>query len=218
MLCEGWKLCRGEKMKIIDISHKLDGNTPVYPGDFDTELTIFKTLENDFYNAFLLQTCLHTGTHIDIPMHLMDSKKTVAEYEADCFIGEGVLINAQGENLISMKPQYEEIVREGSIVLIYTGFDVHYCHPMYFRQYPVISCELANFFVERRVKMIGTDTPAPDYTPFDIHKLLLANDIFILENLTNLKALDGIGRFEVFALPLKIAAEASFVRAVCRVV
>jgi kynurenine formamidase len=65
--------------------------------------------------------------------------------------------------------------------------------------------------------MLGMDMPAPDYFPFDFHKELLTNGIFLLENLTNLQELLGVNDFEVIALPLKIAAEASFVRAVCRI-
>lgn len=38
----------------------------------------------------------------------------------------------------------------------------------------------------------------------------------MLENLTNLNSLLGIDSFEVMAFPLKICAEASLVRAVCR--
>lgn len=59
--------------------------------------------------------------------------------------------------------------------------------------------------------------PAPDYPPFTFHKALLSNDIFVLENLTNLGSLLDKPNFEVMAFPLKISAEASFVRAVCQI-
>ena len=59
------------------------------------------------------------------------------------------------------------------------------------------------------------DMPDPDYPPYKYHKKFLKAGILILENLTNLQNLIGIDDFEVLALPLKIHAEASFVRAVC---
>lgn len=61
---------------------------------------------------------------------------------------------------------------------------------------------------------IGMDMPKPDNYPFEIHKLLFNNDIFIIENLTNLDKLKGVDNFQVIAFPLRIKAEASVVRAV----
>lgn len=58
--------------------------------------------------------------------------------------------------------------------------------------------------------------PKSDNYPFKIHKLLLSNNILIMEKLTNLEKLLNISSFEVLAFPLKIRAEASIVRAVAR--
>ena len=52
-----------------------------------------------------------------------------------------------------------------------------------------------------------------DKEPYEIHKILFQNGVFILENLTNLSKLLYVEEFEVFAQPLKINAEASLVRA-----
>jgi kynurenine formamidase len=72
--------------------------------------------------------------------------------------------------------------------------------------------------VEKKIKMIGMDTPSPDRYPFKIHKLLFENNIYILENLTNLDQLLNIDRFEVIAFPLKINADSSITRAVARII
>ena len=54
---------------------------------------------------------------------------------------------------------------------------------------------------------------SPDLPPLAVHKRLLAAGVPMVENLTNLAALRG-RRFDFAALPLKISAEASLVRAV----
>jgi len=204
-------------MKIVDISHVINGDTPVYPGDYKMSLLKIKNLDNDDYNAYLLQTGLHAGTHIDAPMHLLNDTKTVADFPADNFIGTGVLLNVCGESVITMKPEYEQTVIQNSIVLLYTGFDKHYHEDKYFTNLPVIDEELTEFLLSKNIKMLGMDMPSPDYPPFAVHKALLSKRVFILENLTNLQDLINAGDFEVIALPLKISAEASLVRAVCRV-
>lgn len=205
-------------MKLIDISHIFNNNTPIYPGDYTHSLIKWKTLDEDYYTSYLLTSCLHTGTHIDVPMHLINDDKMVCDFSIDSFVGKGVLLDVRGENTIDMKPCYKEMIEEGSIVLIYTGFDKFYGMEEYFVNHPTISTHLSDFLISRKIKMLGMDMPSPDYPPFDIHKALLSNEIFILENITNLQELSEINNFEVIALPLKLSAEASFVRAVCRVI
>jgi len=204
-------------MKLIDISHVIDNKTPIYPGDYQTSLSKFKTINQDYYNSFLLQTGLHTGTHIDIPMHLIDDRRTVVDFPVECFTGKGILLNVCGEDVITMKPEYEKNITENSIVLLYTGFDKFYFDEKYFSGHPIVSDELADFLLLKKIKMLGMDMPAPDYPPFAFHKELLANDIFLLENLTNLDKLTDASEIEVISFPLKITAEASPVRAVCRI-
>lgn len=204
-------------MKIIDISHVLDCNTPVFPGDYKLSLSKDKTMENDSHIAYLLKSCLHTGTHIDMPMHLITDDRTAADFPPDCFIGKGVLLDVRGENPIAMKPEYRNAVTSGSIVLLYTGHDRFYREKEYFTGYPAVGEELADFLLEKDIKILGMDTPAPDYPPYNFHKSLLSNGVFVLENLHNLNNLLGVQDFEVIALPLKISAEASFVRAACMI-
>ncbi len=202
-------------MKLIDITHTLNEQTPTYPGDYKTTITEYKTIQKDYYSAYLLQSGLHTGTHIDIPMHLVEHNKTVKDFSVDCFIGNGVLLDVRGENPITMKDSYRDTIQSGDVVLLYTAFDERYQDEEYFNQHPTVGEELAKFLLDLNIKMLGMDMPAPDHPPYTFHKALLRKGIFVLENLTNLQSLVGVKRFTVMALPLKIEAEASFVRAVC---
>jgi len=202
-------------MKLIDISHVLDEHTPVFPGDYQTALTLVKTVEKDFFNSYLLQSCLHTGTHIDLPLHFLAGAQTAAHLPLEGFWGNGVLLDVRGEDPIEMKPAYHRIIHEQDVVLLFTGYDRHYRKEEYFTRYPAVSDALADFLLSRDIRMLGMDMPAPDHSPYLFHMALLRKGIFVLENLTNLEALTGLERFIVMALPLKISAEASFVRAVC---
>jgi len=204
-------------MKLIDITHPLSPQTPVLPGVAALALEKVKALEEIGIHSYRLASTLHTGTHIDMPMHLVDDDRMAADFPIDCFAGRGVLLDVRGQNPIVMDVRYADMVREGDAVLLYTGFDAQYETDTYFDAHPVVEQALADFLVARKVKLVGMDLPAPDVVPYAIHKALLGNGIFVLENLTNLSALLEVPDFEVMALPLKLAAEASFVRAVCRV-
>jgi kynurenine formamidase len=93
-----------------------------------------------------------------------------------------------------------------------------YGEEIYYNKHPVITEKLAEFLIKKKIKMLGIDMPSPDYFPFDIHKLLLSNNIFIMENLKNLDKLIKANKFEVYAFPLKIQAESSPVRAVAKII
>lgn len=202
-------------MKWIDISHRLNGDTPNYPGDYPLEIMPYKSMETDHYSLHVLKTGMHTGTHLDMPMHLIDDHRTAADFPLDGFAGEGVLLDVRGESVMAMKPQYEKMVRTEQVVLLYTGWDAHYHSPEYFSGHPVVGEALGEFLLSSGIRMLGMDLPAPDAPPFVFHKDLLRRGIFVLENLSNLGALLDAPRFEVMAFPLKVAAEASLVRAVC---
>lgn len=200
-------------MKYIDLSHEIDNGIPVYPGDIEVSLLKEKSIRNDQYTAYSLSTGLHAGTHIDCPMHLLESERTMAEYPLERFIGKGCLVDARRENEIDYKAEYDVKICKGDIVLIFTGTDEYYGDEYYYSKHPLVTEKLSRFLVSREIKMLGVDMPSPDFSPFPVHKLLLSNGIFILENLTNLKQLLFLEHFEVFAAPLKICAEASLTRA-----
>lgn len=202
-------------MKIVDLTHTFGNETPVFPGDDKTQLEQVNFLEKDYYNAYRLETGLHTGTHIDMPMHKTDDKRFASEFAVERFIGKAFLIEAVGEKIVELKPEHEQIEKD-DIVLVHTGFDKFYSEDKYFSAHSVISDELSEFLINRKIKMIGIDTPSPDSFPYKTHEKYMAADIFILENLANMEQISGWQNFEVIALPLKIEAEASPVRVVAR--
>jgi kynurenine formamidase len=190
---------------------------PTYPGDTPVSLKTVKTTEIDTYTTYELTSSLHAGTHIDAPLHLVPNGCSIAGLPLGCFVGNGVLLDVRGENPIKTKPQYHDKINPNDIVILFTGFDKHYGTDKYYTHHPVVAPELADFLISKKIRMLGFDTPSPDNPPFNVHKALLKNNIYLLENLTNLNNLLNVNNFEVIALPLKITAEASFVRAICRI-
>ncbi|MDR9856526.1 cyclase family protein [Paenibacillus sp. VCA1] len=204
-------------MKYIELSHLIQNGLPAYPGDTATELKRHKTLQQDHYNNHRLNINMHAGTHIDGPMHLTDRRVFLCDYDPDKFIGEGCVLDVRGEREIGYQAAYEEQIQENRIVLLHTGHGERYGQSDYFSDYPVLTLELAELFVRKKVKLVGMDTPSPDTFPFEIHKYLFEHDILLIENVANLDALEGIESFEIIAMPLYIRADSSIARVVARV-
>ena len=136
-------------------------------------------------------------------------------YPPDRFMGEAVCLDARGMAAIPLLPAYERAVRPGDIVLVRTEWADLLTQPeKYYGAHPVLSVELCAFLLKRNIQLLGVDLPGPDRAPYPVHMALLARGIPIVENLCNLQKLEGAPRFTFQALPLRIAAEASPVRAV----
>jgi kynurenine formamidase len=201
----------------IDLSHPIAHLMPNYPGDEPVSLVQSAFTDEEGHSNFVLSTGMHSGTHIDGPMHFTSTLTRIADLPIDLFAGKGFLVNVVGQKIIDLPESAFDKLLPGSVVLFYTHFDLYYNQKAYYLNYPEISENTAKILVKKQVKMIGIDTPSPDYAPFNTHNLLLANNILIIENLTNLSALLPYQDFELLAFPLKIRADSSPARVVARI-
>jgi kynurenine formamidase len=204
-------------MKLIDLSHVIEDNMPVYPGDIKTNLHQTKYLLADKHNNHRLDISMHSGTHIDSPMHLTDCKQYISELSLESFIAQGCVLDVRNQTIIKLKAEYDALIKSNSIVLLYTGYDAHYGTKEYYENHPCVDIELCKLLIEKNVKIVGMDIPSPDRYPFEIHKLLFKNNIYVMENLTNINQLLNVDKFEVIAFPLKLKADSSMTRAVARI-
>ncbi|MCX6222181.1 MAG: cyclase family protein [Bacteroidia bacterium] len=201
----------------IDLSHPISDSMPVYPGDTPVSLQQTASLEVERHTNFTLSTGMHSGTHLDSPMHLTSSLTRIADLPLERFAGKGFLFNVVGQKIIDLPESAFNHVAPGSVVLFYTGFDLYFGQKQYYQSYPSISENTALILVKRKVKIVGLDSPSPDYEPFKVHHILLNNQVLIIENLTNLSVLLPYLEFELLAFPLRIKADSSPVRVVARI-
>jgi len=198
----------------VDLSVLLDEKTPVYPGDPKTEIRTAGVLAKDGYLDHFVSFGTHVGTHMDAPAHMIENGTSLDQISIDTFAGRGVYVRTGKD--IELKSFEEAGLREGDIVLVHTGMSDEYYSPSYFESYPVLSEEIAQYLIEKKIKAVGLDTCSPDRPPFPIHKLLLGSGILIIENLTNLAALEG-KEFTVYSFPIKLALDGAPVRVVAEV-
>lgn len=201
-------------MKIFDLTHTVTDQMPVYPGDPEVSLVQSGTIEHEGYVDHTLKTGMHVGTHMDAPAHFIEGGKRLDEVPPENFLGEGKIVDARGKGELDATTLDGIDISEGDIVFIYTGHDATFGTPEYYESYPQMSEALASRLVDLGVKMVGLDTPSPDVTPFAVHKILLGNNVLIIENLTGLQQLLKHPRFDVVALPAKLRAEGAPTRVI----
>lgn len=207
-------------MKLFDLTHSIYHNMPVFPGETETVLLKKNEVETDGYNNHRLKISLHTGTHLDSPLHFLNDGKFVSEYCLESFYGNTTVIDARNEaksgNPITFKTEYEKLISPLDIVFICTNHSKLWNTESYYADYPVLSTELVDFLVDKKIKILGVDTPSPDKEPYPYHYKCFKEGIFFLENLTNLENLLSFENIEVMAFPLKIKADSSIVRVVAK--
>ncbi len=204
-------------MKIIDLTHPFTNTMPTYPGDAPPSLRQVASIGKEGYTDHRLETTMHMGTHIDAPAHMIEGGKRIDELPLRLFCGKGLALNARGRKkldveLLTTEPFSNATILSGRIVFFCTGFSKKYREASYFTDYPVMTETLAQELVKRKIKMVGFDTPSPDYAPYAVHRILLGAGIPIIENLTNLEALLELHTFDIEALPMNISADAAFAR------
>lgn len=202
-------------MRIVDLSVRINEDTPVYPGDPKTKIEPAGQLAKDGFNDHFVSMGTHVGTHIDAPMHMLEDGKSLDKIPVQQFIGTGKYIKVgAGFSLDDIKAAD---IQPGDIVVFNTGMSDQYLKPKYFDDYPAMDEEIAQFLVDKKVKMVGVDTCSVDNQDgFPIHKILLGGDVLIIENLTGLSALADQS-FTIYALPLNLEIDGAPARVIAQI-
>ncbi len=208
-------------MKLIDLTHPIAPNMPVYPG---TEPPVFVTgcsLEEAGFLEKKITLYSHTGTHIDAPAHLLKNHKTLDMLPLDQFFGSALLLDVRAVTskkigIQELEP-HQDTIRQVQFLLLHTGWNQYWGSEKYFINYPVLSLEAANWLSRFDIKGFGLDTISADTADtkeYPVHKALLRHNIIIIENLTNLANLP-CNQFQFSCFPLSFTdADGSPVRAV----
>lgn len=198
----------------IDLTIPISPQMSLYPGDEPTKVVMTNQVMQDGFTSHYFSMGTHAGTHIDAPAHMLEAGAGLDSFALDRFIGRGRYVDVAAQGFESVK-QLGNVA--GQIVIFNTGMHKKFGDPSYFEQYPVMTEALAQYLVEQKVKMVGIDAFSVDSDPdHPIHKLLMANNILIIENLTNVAGLEG-KEFRVYALPLKLSTEGAPARVIAEV-
>lgn len=208
-------------MKIFDLSHIINNNMPVYPGTEKPEITNAITIEKEGFAEKKISIYSHVGTHIDAPGHILESGDTLDQMKTEKFFGKACRIDLPQNNLkkidLSLLKKNKELIEKSEFVLFNTGWSGRWKSDDYFKDYPTLSADAAEWLCSFPLKGIGSDTISADCCNshnLPIHKIILSHKKIIIENLNNLSAVPQ-NLFYFSCLPLKISnADGCPVRAI----
>lgn len=177
----------------------------------------------------------HIGTHVDAPIHTVEGGATLEQLDLRRLLGEAIVFDLDrggahyGYTAADLE-QADPGLEPGDIVLIYSGFQD--ARPGERMRQTYLTAGAAQWLVDHGAAAVGVEpcTPDPLYaglvelgwtqkdTPYPpawpAHNILLGNDVYIIEGLTNLDRIRG-RRVRFAALPALIPGLSGFpVRAV----
>ena len=138
-------------MSYIDITLPISVDLPVWPGDPAVSLVATKSmLKGDPCNLTQIQIGVHTGTHIDAPLHFLKNGSTVNSIPLDVLMGPCLVVEVSSTVLIA-KNDLQHVKLEGyrRIVIKTKNSRLWSRQPCLFeKQFIALSFEAAEFLVE----------------------------------------------------------------------
>jgi len=196
-------------MAIFDISIGIDENLPLWPGDPELRLHWAANIEQgDLVNLTELSMSIHTGTHIDAPLHFLPNGKPIDSLSLNVFVGEAqVVAIPQDVNLITVDILQDVCEINAARILFKTKNSQLWETSKFQQDYVALEASAAQWLVDQGVQLVGIDylSIAPFKDPAPTHEILLSNDVVIVESL-DLRSVEP-GLYTLICLPLKLVAE-----------
>jgi kynurenine formamidase len=201
---------------LVDLTHTVHADIPVWPGTTRPGFNTVVTVENDGFYSRDWMVGEHTGTHMDAPAHFIAEGATADALELSNFIvpiavidiSEKAAADPDAAVTVADIEAYEAehgTLPAGAMVLMYSGWEERFGDESAYQNmdadsvmhFPGFSGEAADFLIaERDITGVGTDTlsldPGADPT-FSTHVTVLGAGGYGLENVANLSTIPAAG-------------------------
>jgi kynurenine formamidase len=205
-----------KQWQVIDLTHPLTPDMPIWPGDPAVDITAWATYEKDRYLSHRISIGEHSGPHWGSPNTFIKGSRSAGMFNADELVIPAVVIDIRAiatrnnnyrlsiEDINEWEKQNGKI-SSGSMVVLLTGWqnrwknsraflgldDRQICH------WPGFGIDAVTFLIHTRgIKGLGTDTHGVDPgndKHFSASMAMYNADGMTLECLTNLDPLPATG-------------------------
>lgn len=155
-------------LQFVELSHVWGHGVPSYPGQADVKMVRAVKHSQHGVLAWRINTSMHTGTHMNAPIHMIQKGDDLSQVPPDRFFGNGVVLSIPkgsyetitAEDLEAARPE----VQKGDIVVIVTGWHHKYSDALeYYGESPGMTKSAAEWLVKKEVKTVMVDTQQIDH-------------------------------------------------------
>jgi kynurenine formamidase len=192
---------------------------PVYPIYSPPKFGIYHSIKcGDIFYDRVVSFYTHSGTHIDAPCHFSKNGWSIDQIPLEVLVGPGIILDLpkgecekiDADDFKRAKSRFD--IRLGDIIIINTGWHHKWDEPDYVKKFPGIVKSGAEWLVKAGIKMVGVDWIAIDHpsqtdmgdNSWASHKIILSNNIPIIENIGG--EVDKVTgqRVTIIVLPVKV--------------
>lgn len=179
---------------VIDISQEVF-SCNVFPGDpVPKAERISSITDGAVCNLTAFSMCAHNGTHVDAPYHFLNEGKTIEEMPIDAFVGDCYVACHEGD-----------VSAEDAHTILEKAKNCDCGERILIAGNATVTAEAAKVFAKEKIKLIGNEsqTVGPEDGPMEVHKILLSEEIVLLEGIVLRNVEEG--KYFLSAAPLNLA-------------
>ena len=179
-------------MQIIDVSVPVRPGMITYPGDPEVRLERVSSIgAGDVVNLSRLDLGVHSGTHVDAPLHFLDGGRSVETLPLDVLVGPCVVVDGLDPAAVPAGAER---------VLFKTPNSRLWERAEFSEDFVALDAEAARALVGRGVRLVGIDYLS--IGDEEAHRVLLGAGVVAVEGL-DLREVEP-GEYRLVCAPLKL--------------
>ena len=191
----------------IDVSVPIRHEMMTFEGDPGVQLVRTSEIAaGAVCNVSRLDFGVHSGTHVDAPVHFLGGAGGIETVPLDALMGPAVVVDTTGvDGLIDAAALDRLAIPVGAERVLFRGTNCDlWAEPAFAPRFVALAADGARALVERGVRLVGNDylSIAPFGDPVATHQILLGAGVVVLEGL-DLRTVEP-GEYELRCLPLLI--------------
>ena len=195
------------KRKMYDITMTIKEGMISWPSDGPVHVERVKSMiDGDRLNQSRLDMSAHTGTHIDAPVHFLETGTGIDKVSLDLLMGPAVLVHLPGiEEIGAYQLKNAGIPAGTQRLILKTDNSALLDKNVFEEKFSYLTLDGARYLVDHQVRLVGIDyLSIGQYGMGDgVHQELLREELVIIEGL-DLREVPA-GLYTMTALPLKVA-------------
>ncbi len=193
--------------KVIDVSMEIFSGMLVWQGDDGVDLRPVEKIEEGAHaNVSRIRCSVHTGTHVDAPLHFIPGGKTIEQLPLDVLTGPAWVAEFPAIQRIRAEELDNAGIPEGTkrLLLKTRNSQILETLTVFREDYAGLEESGAKWILSKGIRLVGNDflsVATRDQTG-PVHRLLLSAEVILVEGLLLGKVPAGACRF--YCLPLKL--------------
>ena len=156
-------------LSFYNLSHRFGYQSPNWPYFEDVKIERIHYMAKSGVLSQRITTSMHNTTHIDAPAHVVQGTPFIDEVPLPHFFGSGIVVSIPKKKwepitYDDLEKAAGKVVRPRDVVIVNTGWHKKYEDSEdYFCYAPGFVSSAGEWFVEKKVKVVGHDTQANDH-------------------------------------------------------